>query len=132
MEVQLTNKGSSVYIGLSDGPITVILLYLTMDLKKAICIIASGEKKVKDLGDNLMITPPLIKDLLTGMQRNHSFLGNAIKKIEKDRNNEYSKELIETIRDLSGHLSLLCNMILNGKGYSEKEKQRAVTDNVFE
>ena len=90
--------------------------------------LAEKPKKVRDLGDELKITTPLIKDLLSSMHGAKSAINSAINKLENDKNDRYPKELIETIRDFSGNLSLLCNMILNKKNYSKKEIEKSIKD----
>ena len=83
-------------------------------------------KKVDDLGDNLFISPPLVKDLVESLERTKANLDRCIPKIKSGT--EIPQNLIEEIRNFSGNLALLCNMILNGKSYSKEETTKAISD----
>lgn len=80
-----------------------------------------------DTGKNIVISPALIDELLASIERTENHISE--KRTEIQEAGEAVPETdIESIRDFSGNLALLCNMILNGKSYSEEEKQKAILD----
>ena len=102
-----------------------------MDLIRAIEVFSEAAKRVEEVGkDKLDITEPLVQDLLDSIKRTQSGLGTALKKIEDDKDNVFPRKLIIDIRDYTGNLALLCNMILNGESYSKEEAAKAIKDDV--
>jgi hypothetical protein len=97
--------------------------------------IAEERKRVEDKGDELEITEPLVEDLLDSMKRTCKHLERAIPTISRLADKplpSIPQEDIEQVRDYSGNLALLCNMILNGESYDEDDKRRAIEDSTFD
>jgi hypothetical protein len=84
-------------------------------------------KRVVDLGDDLAITKDLVKDLQSSMSRTISVLKDQLPNISYP---VVKEEDVKLIRNLAGNLALLCNMILNGKKYTEEDKAKAIGDDV--
>ena len=97
--------------------------------------IAEERKRVEDKGDELEITKPLMQDLLDSMTRTCDHLKRAIPEMSRLADKplpSIPQETIEQVRDYSGNLALLCNMILNGESYDESEKRKAIKDDTFD
>ena len=102
-----------------------------MDLHRAIETFSEAAKRVEEVGEKkLDITEPLVKDLVSSIKRTQNGLDVALNKVEGDDDNVFSRQVIKDIRNYAGHLALLCNMILNGEGYSKEETRKAIEDDV--
>lgn len=82
-------------------------------------------KTVTDVGENLKVSPDIVKDLKKSIDRTI----NGLKTLRDEVDQEVMPEAaIEQIRDYTANLALLCNMMINGKSYTEGEKQKALLD----
>lgn len=82
---------------------------------------------VVDKGENIELSPDVMEDLKESIERTISTLKERESKLDED--SDSVKEVdIEQIRDYAGNLALLCNMILNRKSYSQKDKEKAILD----
>jgi len=92
---------------------------------RCIAFMSLGEEKtVRDLGEDIEISPDVSEDLSESISRTMSFLSG----MSHDFGTNINESLIESIRDYSGNLALLCNMIINGKSYSEEDTRDAIHD----
>jgi hypothetical protein len=85
------------------------------------------EKTVEHQGDALDISEALLDDLITSLKGTKKSVDNQIDKLEKSKS-DVPKEDIESVRNFTGNTALLCNMILNGKGYSREDRRKAILD----
>jgi hypothetical protein len=65
-------------------------------------------------------------DLAKSMKACKKVLKQHLKHVEKGMPRSH----VEEVRDFAGNLALLCNMILNGKEYSQEEKVEAIRDEI--
>jgi hypothetical protein len=88
-------------------------------------------KRVEEIDDNVAITKPLAQDLKKRVDSAVSALTSLQKEVDDilDSGSIKKQDLLK-IRDFSGHLALLCNMILTGKPYTKEQKENSIEDNL--
>ena len=102
-------------------------------------LLATEVRRKKDDGKDFQVEDEIIEDLIKSMRGCLSTLEDNLPKIEEMSRSKSGNDLVSisgdtlgSIRNFSGHLALLCNMIINGKEYSKEDTREAVLDKTTE
>jgi len=109
-------------------------------LQYAMIFTNAVDARIKNEKDNaIYIEKEIVFDMLKSMNGCKKVVEKYIKPFEKSIESKDQNDMItmdkgdiEELRDFTGNLSLLCNMILNGEEYTQEDKEEAIKDETNE